>query len=145
MPAQKFRIGVVIAVRGPDGRFLIFERSDIPGQWQFPQGGLNLDEEPHEAAWRELAEEAGLGPDHVKATAEYPDWVLYEYPEELRGEKGQRGQAHRWFLFDAIRPDIVPSVDNEEFVAWKWETRDWILANVVEFRRHCYDVVLNAL
>jgi putative (di)nucleoside polyphosphate hydrolase len=145
MPSQSFRIGVVIVVRGVDGQYLIFERGDIPGQWQFAQGGLDLEEEPIEAAWRELGEETGLGPDHVVAVAEFPEWVLYEYPLELRTPKGRRGQAHRWFLFDALHANIEPTPDNNEFVAWKWAHRDWVLDNVVEFRRAGYVQVLNAL
>ena len=30
--------------------------------WQFPQGGMNSDETPEEAMYRELAEETGFDP-----------------------------------------------------------------------------------
>ena len=55
-------------------------------------------EEPIEGAWRELAEETGLGPDDVVARAEFPDWVVYEWPSEIHqvhGKSGRRrGQVH---------------------------------------------------
>ena len=60
MPSRHFRAGVVIAVRRDDGQLLAFERADVPGQWQLPQGGLETAERPVEAAWRELGEETGL-------------------------------------------------------------------------------------
>ena len=62
MAGPHFRAGVVAVVRRDDGLVMAFERADLPGQWQLPQGGLEAGESPVEAAWRELAEETGLGP-----------------------------------------------------------------------------------
>jgi len=53
--------------------------------------------------------------------------------------------VHRWFLFDALRADIVPTPDNQEFVAWQWVTREWLLESVVDFRRAGYQLVLSSL
>lgn len=135
----------MIVVRGLDDRVLAFERADLPGQWQFAQGGLDDGEQPIEAAWRELAEETGLGPADVMAVAEYPGWVVYEYPPDLREKRGRLGQAHRWYLFDALRADIVPTPDGSEFVNWQWVTREWMLEHVVDFRRPGYELVLAAM
>ena len=145
MANPHFRAGVVIVVRGLDDRLLAFERGDVRGQWQMPQGGIAEDEAPILAAWRELHEETGLGPDEVMAVAEYPGWVVYEYPPELQQAKGRLGQAHRWFLFDALRADIAPTPDGREFVAWQWVTREWMFENVIDFRRAGYELVLNAI
>src|SRR5687767_13981343 len=57
MAGHHFRAGVVAVVRRADGRVLAFERADLPGQWQLPQGGLDRGESPEQAAWRELEEE----------------------------------------------------------------------------------------
>jgi putative (di)nucleoside polyphosphate hydrolase len=134
-----------MVVRGIDDRLLAFERGDVRGQWQLPQGGLEVGEDPLAAAWRELHEETGLGPNEVQAVAQYPDWVPYEYPDELKTAKGRLGQLHRWFLFDALRADIVPTPDNREFVAWQWVTREWLIESVVDFRRAGYQLVLSSL
>ncbi|MCU1400855.1 MAG: putative hydrolase [Acidimicrobiales bacterium] len=145
MASQHFRAGVVIIVRGLDDRLLAFERKDVPGQWQFPQGGLDADEPPIDAAWRELFEETGLTSNDVMAVAEYPGWVVYEYPPDLKVAKGRLGQAHRWFLFDAMRADITPTPDGKEFVAWQWVTRDWMVEHAVDFRRPGYELVLSVI
>ena len=50
MASPHFRAGVVIVVRGLDDRLLAFERNDVRGQWQFPQGGVEADEDPIAAA-----------------------------------------------------------------------------------------------
>jgi len=145
MAGPHFRAGVVIVVRGRDDRLLAFERSDLPGQWQLPQGGLKNGEAPIDAAWRELGEETGLGPSDVMAVAEYPGWVTYEYPAEVRMANGRIGQSQRWFLFDAMRNDVQPQPDGSEFTAWQWVTKAWMLEHAVEFRRQSYELVLSTI
>ena len=75
----------------------------------WPRGG----EEPIEAAWRELTEETGLGRDDVVSSAEFPDWIVYEWPRRVLDSK-RLGQVHRWFLFDASTT-IEPTPDGSEF------------------------------
>ncbi|HRE03603.1 MAG TPA: NUDIX domain-containing protein [Ilumatobacteraceae bacterium] len=145
MASPHFRAGVVVVVRGIDDRVLAFERGDILGQWQFPQGGLEDGETPIQAAWRELGEETGLGANDVMAVAEYPGWVTYEYPPDLAVKKGRLGQTQRWFLFDALRADIRPTPDGREFVAWQWVTREWLIEQTAGFRRAAYELVLSAV
>ena len=50
MPSQFFRANVGVVVAREDGRVLVLERSDRPGQWQFPQGGMLVDEDPVDAS-----------------------------------------------------------------------------------------------
>jgi len=57
-------IGVAVAARTPDGRWLLIRRRDTGG-WALPGGTLEWGETTSQAAERELAEEAGarvLGP-----------------------------------------------------------------------------------
>jgi putative (di)nucleoside polyphosphate hydrolase len=157
MAAQHFRAGVVIVVRHPDlRRVMAFERSDAAGSWQLPQGGLIDDEEPVEAAWRELFEETGMDERHVVARAEYPEWVAYEWPRDYAGkgraprpsETGRgrrRGQVQRWFLFDVLSDDVEPSPDGSEFVAWRWVEPVWLIDHVIDWRRAAYRRVLTTL
>ena len=150
MASAHFRAGVVAVVRHPDlQRFLVLERTDTPGNWQFPQGGIHAGEAPYDAAWRELGEEAGLTGVHVEARAEYPEWLAYEWPADIQrasgGQHHRIGQVQRWFLFDAHHPDIEPTPDGVEFQAWRWATTDWILGQLVEWRRPVYQRVLESL
>ena len=147
---QHFRAGVVIVVRHPNLReVMAFERADAAGSWQLPQGGLERGEQPIEAAWRELKEETGLGEAEVVARVEFPEWVAYEWPDDVQRDHGRdgkrRGQIHKWFLFDALGADIAPTPDGSEFVAWRWVDPAWLIDNVVEMRRPAYERVLGTL
>jgi len=137
VPSANFRAGVVAVVVDRHGRVLAFERSDVPGAWQLPQGGIDVGEDPTDAAWRELAEETGLGPDHAELTGRHPDWLVYEFPEHVRDGK-RLGQAQRWYHFLVRGDDVEPTPDDVEFVAWKWVDPSWLLDHVVGFRTEVY-------
>ena len=138
MGSRHFRAGVVAVVRRGDGMVLAFERADVPGNWQLPQGGLETGEVPEHAAWRELGEETGLGPDDVELCGEHPNWPLYEWPAEVVGEGARLGQVHRWFYFAPRSDSVEPTPDGREFRAWRWVDPAWLTEHVVPFRRPAY-------
>ena len=141
MTKPHLRAGVVAVVRRSDGRILAFERSDLSGQWQLPQGGIETGETPEQAAWRELHEETGLDAGHVTLVGEYDGWTGYLWPESMR--RGDRiGQAHRWFFFEPIVDPLTPTPDGVEFRAWTWMRREQLIERVVAFRRQPYRQVL---
>ncbi len=139
---RHFRAGVVTVVRRSDGVVLAFERTDVPGSWQLPQGGLEKAERPLDAAWRELGEETGLGPRDVELVGEHPEWVPYEWPDEIVGTGARLGQIQRWFFFRALSDDLEPTPDGREFRAWRWADPAWLVGHVAPFRRVAYEKVL---
>lgn len=138
-----FRPNAGVVILGESSQVLAFRRRGTQA-WQFPQGGIDPGEEPGEAMWRELAEETGLGPDHVELVAELPEWIGYEIPPEFRKRKFGRGQVQRWF-FVRVRDGELDAVERlldqlppEEFDGWKWTTMADVTAEVIAFREPVY-------
>lgn len=142
MANRHFRAGIVAVVERSDHLVCAFERSDAPGSWQLPQGGIERGEEPIDTAWRELEEETGLTAADVELVGEHADWVAYTWPEEVaRGRRGM-GQVQRWFFFRLLDDATEPRPDGSEFRAWRWTDTRWLIDNVIEFRRAAYERVL---
>ena len=137
-----FRANVGLVVLDPAGKVLLLRREDHPEAWQLPQGGIEPDETPTEAAWRELAEETGLTDGHdVELDKVMDHWLGYELPEHLRSAKTGRGQVQLWHIFRLTRadPQVTPGI---EFTAYRWADWDDAIANVVPFRQPIYRQVL---
>jgi len=133
----------------PDRRIFVGRRARQPGgqpdAWQMPQGGVDDDEVPVEAACRELWEEVGT----TKALLlrESARWLVYDVPEKLRPAhwKGRwHGQAQRWFAlaFTGHDSDIDIAAHDQEFDAWQWMTVATMLDSIVPFKRATYDAVV---
>ncbi|MBP8187378.1 MAG: RNA pyrophosphohydrolase [Comamonas sp.] len=119
--------------------------------WQFPQGGIDRGETPEQAMFRELHEEVGLMPDHVRVVARTRDWLRYEVPDRYirRDARGHyKGQKQIWFLLQLLGQDWdlnLRATDHPEFDAWRWNDY-WVpLDVVVEFKRGVYEMALTEL
>jgi putative (di)nucleoside polyphosphate hydrolase len=119
--------------------------------WQFPQGGIQAGETPEEAMYRELNEEVGLGPHHVRILGRTRNWLRYEVPDNWvrRDSRGvYRGQKQIWFLLRLTGRDNDVSLrasSHPEFDAWRWNDY-WIeMDSVVEFKREVYRLALEEL
>jgi putative (di)nucleoside polyphosphate hydrolase len=119
--------------------------------WQFPQGGINPGETPERAMYRELHEEVGLQPNHIRILGRTRDWLRYEVPQhwvkrEWRGS--YRGQKQIWYLLRLAGRDTDVSLrasDHPEFDAWRWHDY-WVpLDAVIEFKREVYRRALTEL
>jgi len=119
--------------------------------WQFPQGGIKRGETPEQAMFRELHEEVGLHPQHVRIIGRTRDWLRYDVPQnwvrrEWRGH--YRGQKQIWFLLRLVGRDndvCLRASEHPEFDAWRWHDY-WIpLETVIEFKRGVYEQALTEL
>ena len=126
------------------------ESDGTPQLWQMPQGGIDKDEEPLEAAKRELFEETGIC--SVSLLAEAPEWISYDLPRHLIGIglRGKyRGQTQKWFAFRfggdeseiAINPP--PAGNSAEFDAWAWKPMDALPDLIVPFKQDAYRRVIS--
>lgn len=137
--AQTFRASVGAIILNKNGNVLAFERRDIPGSWQCPQGGLDEDESPQEAVKREIQEETGIMSNTLELLTSASRLLAYELPEEARTKKLGRGQVQYWYLFRFTGQDKdITLGDKKEFRAWKWMPMGELVDNVVSFKRLVY-------
>jgi putative (di)nucleoside polyphosphate hydrolase len=138
MPSERFRLGVGAVIRRADGRVLTLERSDVPGAWQFVQGGVKVGEDFRDALFREVREETGLEPASFGVVHEVPVLLGYELPEAARRKK-TRGQVHKWFFLDFVGDDAAIRLEpHGEFTRFKWAAIGDVIDGVVAFRRTVY-------
>ena len=138
-----FRPNVGIVLMHGDGRLFWARRVNRDG-WQFPQGGMNTDETPLEAMYRELREEVGLAPEHVEVLGATPGWLRYRLPRRCI-RRGNRpvciGQKQVWFLLKLtgqesdLRLDLT---EKPEFDSWRWVDFWYPAEHVVSFKREVY-------
>jgi putative (di)nucleoside polyphosphate hydrolase len=148
--ANGFRSNVGIILSQGDGQLLLGGRAGQAG-WQFPQGGIQLNESPREAMYRELEEEIGLQTGHVEILGETNDWLHYKLPEQyVRHERKPLciGQRQRWFLLRLIASEEaldLETSDLPEFDRWRW-VEFWHPVNeVIYFKRRVYARALHEL
>ena len=130
-----------------DKEILVGRRLDHPsGFWQMPQGGIDDNEKPEDAVWREMMEEIGTNKAELIKVSN--QWVRYEIPAEtlktLPWGKKYIGQTQKWFAFQFIGEDsdINVGTDDPEFSEWKWAKIDSIVDNIVPFKRDVYSTIL---
>lgn len=115
-----YRQNVALILRRTDGRILLCERSDHPGTWQFPQGGVIPGESLEEALARETLEEISLTPADY-SVIEHRGPYRYEF-EAGRTKEGFGGQEQTYFLAEFLGDEalILTQPSAAEFRAAQW-------------------------
>jgi putative (di)nucleoside polyphosphate hydrolase len=139
-------VGVML-INGRGGAFVGQRKDRFQAAWQMPQGGVEMGEDPQEAALRELEEETGVSRDLVTVVAQTAGWVPYDLPHDIVPNiwKGRyRGQEQKWFLMLFHGSDDQVNIDTEhpEFSRWQWMATGDLVEHIVPFKRAVYEAVL---
>lgn len=139
-----YRPNVGIILLDQKGRVFWARRTYRDG-WQFPQGGMNSDETPKEAMFRELNEETGLHAKHVEVLGETAGWLRYQLPKRYLRQNEKPlciGQKQVWFLLRFVGSEqdmVLDQTPKPEFDCWRWVDYWYPLQHVVYFKRKVYE------
>ena len=131
------RKGVGIVLLNQNNQIFVAKRIDNPNDfWQMPQGGIDIGENPLQAAYRELKEETSIK--SVKLIKEINNEITYLLPNNLLGIiwRGKyKGQTQKWFIMRFLGEDkeINLKTNHPEFLDWKWINLENITDKVVDF------------
>ena len=142
-------VGVMLV--NAEGKVFVGQRIDAKegDRWQMPQGGIDEGEDLHAAAFRELAEETGIGESLATILATTSGELLYDLPDELLGTLWggrYRGQRQTWVLmrFTGEDADVdLAAHDPPEFFAWKWADPEELPELIVPFKREVYQAIVD--
>ena len=142
-----YRLGVGLVIINDQLEIFTGRRLDNTKAWQMPQGGIDNNEIPLEAAYREMYEETGIRKSKVTLIKQSKTWYRYDLPQEIQSKfwGGRfRGQSQKWFLFKFVGTefDINIETKDQEFSDWKWSKKTDMLNSIVPFKRSLYQSVL---
>ena len=136
-----YRLNVAMIVFNKDNKVLFCKRRNTEN-WQFPQGGVDENENIESAMFRELNEEVGLEKDNVRIKAVSQNFIYYDIPKNIRSRVlgGKfKGQAQKYFLLKLISGDVDLNIENTpEFDKYNWVPFWYPLNQVVDFKKEAY-------
>lgn len=153
MSTSEYRNGVAIVLLNESYQVLVARRPEFKRQWQFPQGGIDADEEAEMAAFREMEEEIGVKSQLVNLIASTSQYYAYQYPTQVQRDalfnrQQYKGQRLKFLLFQFLGADTdidVLKVPHPEFDRWRWVNFLEPITLVVEFKKVMYESALREL
>jgi len=145
--AEGYRANVGIVIINSRGQ-VFWARRFGQHSWQYPQGGVDEGETAEQTMFRELYEEVGLKPEHVKIVASTKHWLKYKLPKRYIRHDSKPvciGQKQKWFLLKLTAPESsvdLLSSSHPEFDDWRWVNYWYPVRQVVSFKRDVYRKVM---
>lgn len=141
---QKYRPCAGAVVFNKKGQVLLGARNDTTGDnWQFPQGGIENNETPAQAAMRELFEEMSVSSVELVHIEDEP--IYYDFPNNIKENFRKRGiffegQAIYFglFFFNGHDEEISIETAVPEFKKCEWKSIDFAVSHIVEFKKDVY-------
>jgi len=119
--------------------------------WQFPQGGIRINESLETAMFRELNEEIGLSCSDVEIIGSTDNWLHYELPKQFVDHERKPvciGQKQIWFMLRLMTDEkkvCFTKSKKPEFDGWCWINYWEPVNQVVSFKQGVYQHALEEL
>lgn len=145
-----YRLNVGIILSNDQGQ-VFWARRVGQDAWQFPQGGIDNEETPEQAMYRELKEETGLSPRDVDILGCTNDWLKYRLPKRYVRRNQIPiciGQKQIWYMLRMLGSESSVDLsvcDKPEFDCWRWVDYWEPARRVIFFKRKVYKRALKEL
>ena len=97
---------VLVVVYTTAGAVMLMERTRPHGYWQSVTGSLKWDETPLQAAQRELKEETGLSPDHLRDLQQSVGFRI-RGPWRRRYRPDEHWNLEHWFALELANTRMI--------------------------------------
>ena len=147
---EGYRANVGIILSNQAGQ-VFWARRVGQNAWQFPQGGIDGQESPEEAMYRELMEETGLEPHDVAVLGCTRNWLKYRLPKRyVRRNQTPLciGQKQIWYMLRMLGNESAFDLSRgpkPEFDLWRWVDYWAPSREVIFFKRKVYTRALSEL
>lgn len=126
----------------------VAQRADFPESWQFPQGGVDPDENQQQAFIREIQEEIGLQTTDYQIINQHGPY-RYDFPPHIAEKfKPSLGQEQTYYICqtkDNAHIDLNAGIalgEKIEFIDYRWiNPQDFQLSWLPEFKQATYQQV----
>ncbi|MCL4132026.1 UNVERIFIED_CONTAM: hypothetical protein GTU68_061227 [Idotea baltica] len=145
-----YRLNVGIILSNDQGQ-VFWARRVGQDAWQFPQGGMDKEETPEQAMYRELMEETGLTTSDIEVLGRTDDWLRYRLPKRFVRRNQSPvciGQKQIWFMLRMLSDESsfdLAITDKPEFDSWRWVDYWEPAKRVIFFKRKVYKLALKEL
>jgi len=147
---QNYRPNVGIVVFNKNKEILLCARKGSGGSvgsWQFPQGGIETNEEVVQAGLRELEEETSIK--SVRFVAQIRNVLRYKFPKDVilknkeNNHENYIGQEQHWILvyFFGNDTEINLKTKDAEFSRYKWTNFSEAVEKVWIMKKRVYKKV----
>lgn len=141
---KQFRKCAGAIVFNNEGKVFLGSRIEtLDDAWQFPQGGIEENETPYEAAKRELFEETGIV--SVTPVVQETSFFRYEFTPAIKENFRKKGIfsdgqdiSFSLFYFTGEDSEINLNIHQPEFKKYVWETLDFATQHIISFKKDVY-------
>jgi len=143
---SEYRKNVLCVIRNNNGQFLLGKSRRFKDHWQFPQGGVEKDEEMETAAIREVGEELGAPEKLFRVIKRLSSNNRYDSPPYAKLLKGYKGQEQTAFLIKFLGEDHDLKIGkSHEFEKFIWVGEKELLEKIHPKRREFAGRILKEL
>jgi len=143
---NKFRTNVVGVIKNNKDQILIQKNIHLGDHWQFPQGGVDENEDPQTAVLREIEEELNICKSEMKIIKQFNAEHSYISPKHyqlLHGYKGQKQTAYLIKYSGSIESQkFAPT---REVAAIEWIAKEKLLEKLHPVRREFVKKFINEI